>query len=69
MRPSKIKSLLVEKEITQKEIAQSVGVSPMMISQVVKKRSRSYRVERYIAERLGLPYEELWGSEPRRRAA
>lgn len=69
MSPSKIKALLTEREILQTEIARDLGISDASVSMVIKKRSRSYRVEKRIADLVGIPYEKLWGSEPRRKAA
>lgn len=69
MNPSKIKALLVERDITITAIARELGVSQPSVSLTIKKRGRSYRIEKHIADILHRRYEDLWGSEPRRRAA
>lgn len=69
MSPNKIKSLLTENGIYQAEIARELGITDAAVSLVIKKRCRSYRVEKCISDRLDIPYEKLWGAEPRRKAA
>lgn len=69
MTPSKIKSLLVEREISMTTIAHDLRVSQPSVSLIVSKKGRSYRIEKSIADRLGIPYSELFGDPPRRRAA
>jgi len=64
MDRQKIKALLVERGITQIEIARRLNLSPQTVATVINRRGRSYRVERMIAELLGVPYEDLWGPPP-----
>lgn len=69
MDPKKIRALLVERGIKITTIARDLGITQPSVSLVISRNSRSYRVEKEISDRLGKPYERLWGSEPRRRAA
>lgn len=55
--PSKIQSLLHEKGITQKQVADEHGVSPMQVSRVVRfveTGSVSDHLMRAISEKLGV---------------
>ena len=69
MTPHKIKALLVENEIPQTKIAKDLHVTNATVSIVIAQHRRSYRVEKYIADLLGMTYEDIWGAEPRRKAA
>jgi len=69
MSPSKRKELLIKKQISQVEIAREINVTTPAISIVMSGRSRSYRIEKAISDRAGVPYEEMWGDKPRKRAA
>ncbi len=69
MTPHKIKALLVEHGIPQTKIARALKISGATVSIIIARRGRSRRVEKYIAEQLGIPYKKLWGSEPRRKAS
>lgn len=59
--PNEIKAQLVLNGIKLKDIAESLGVSRPCVSIIISGRERSRRVEQAIADRLGLPYEALWG--------
>lgn len=55
-----VKQLLEKKGITQKELAEQLGLSRSLICRVVNHQRRSRRVQWYIALRLGRRYEDLW---------
>lgn len=67
MDPKKIKARLVERGISQVDIARRLNLSPQTVATVINRRGRSYRVEQAIADLLGLPYEILWGDPPASR--
>lgn len=69
MSPSERKVLLIDKQISQLEIAKELNISPSAVSYIMSGRARSYRVEKLISDRAGVPYEEMWGHRPRKRAA
>lgn len=53
MHPADIQAALKKRGVTQKEIADQIGVSGMMVSQVIHRRSVSDRVMRAVAEGIG----------------
>ena len=57
----KIKALLIEKGIKQKDIADALNVAPCMVSGVIGGYMKSRRIREYIAVQLNRPYEKLWG--------
>jgi transcriptional regulator with XRE-family HTH domain len=61
MKPSKIKALLMEKEIRHKDIAEALGVSNALISGVLGGYFESRRVKQAIADALQMKYEKVWG--------
>lgn len=56
---NKVKALLVEKGIRQIEIAKALSVKSASVNGVVNGRDRSKRIEKYIADRLGLSPERV----------
>jgi transcriptional regulator with XRE-family HTH domain len=59
----KIKSLMMLKGITGKEIARRERVSMTWVSLVLNGRAPSERIRRAIAEALRVSYESIWGKE------
>ncbi len=59
-RKPNIKALLVLRGLKQAELAGKIGVSPQFFSQVVARKRKSARVQRFIADALGFKYEFLW---------
>lgn len=57
----KIKALLIEKGIKQKELAEELSITPGVISGVIGGHFESRRVKIHIAQRLGMSYRALWG--------
>lgn len=55
-----IQALLKKRGITQKEIAQKLGVSEMAVSKVINKTSVSDRIMRAIADGAGKDHRELF---------
>jgi hypothetical protein len=49
--------------------AEHLRVTPELISMVIRRKATSKPVQMAIADVCGVPYEELWDSKPRRRAA
>jgi predicted XRE-type DNA-binding protein len=60
MKPSAIKSLLIENEIKQRTIAQNLSVSRGTVSGVINGHTTSKRIQKYIARLLHLPYRTVW---------
>ncbi len=54
---------------TQTAFADTLGVTPELISQVIHRKVTSRPVQLAIADACGVPYEDLWDRKPRRRAA
>lgn len=62
-RENLIKALLAARGIRISDIARELNVSLPTVSLVISGRDRSRRVEKAVAEKLGMKHEELW-SEP-----
>jgi transcriptional regulator with XRE-family HTH domain len=58
---------LLKRGLTIRSLARRLGVSPKMISQVLKGFSRSQRIEREVCLVLGLQWEEAFPPLRRRR--
>lgn len=56
----KVKSLMVLKGIKNVDIARKLGLSPVTVSIVLTGRRKSRRIQKAIAEALGVNYEKLW---------
>jgi lambda repressor-like predicted transcriptional regulator len=64
MPPNKIRALLVERGIRQKDIAPLVKprpVAPSTVRVVISGCQRSRPIQEAVAEILGIPYEKIWG--------
>jgi transcriptional regulator with XRE-family HTH domain len=57
----KIKALLIERGIKQKDIAAELGVLLSTVSGVINGHHSSHRIKEHIAKKLHKPYEKLWG--------
>ena len=57
----KIKALLVERGIKQKDLAEELGVLLATVSGVINGHHSSARIKQHIAKRLDKPYARLWG--------
>jgi len=70
MTPAYRQYLLKSKGITQKQIAQELGISQMNVSKEMNDDPRSHRTRCYIAKKLGLPVDQVfpgyYGRPPRR---
>lgn len=62
MSPNKIKALLVEHKVKQKEIARELGVTRGAVSAAISgnPKYRSRRVHEAVARCIGRSIEELW---------
>ena len=67
--PEEIKAALLIKRITMKSIADDLGVTPPCVYLVVGGRGTSHRVQQAVADKLGLPFEQVWGHPTRTRRA
>ncbi|MDD4352739.1 MAG: LacI family DNA-binding transcriptional regulator [Candidatus Gracilibacteria bacterium] len=68
-RASYVRALLNLHKIKGVDIAKEAGVTFQMVSRVLRGTGTSTKVERVIARKLNVEYEELWGRKPRRKAA
>lgn len=70
-RHAKIKGALGLKGLTLSDIARQLDVTPSTVSIVSRGFRRSTRIERAIADALGLNFSELWPERapPRERSA
>ncbi|MBF0556284.1 MAG: helix-turn-helix domain-containing protein [Nitrospirae bacterium] len=60
-----IKKALIDKEISMREIARRIEMSPASVSMTINRRGlKSERVRKGIAECLAMPYDLLWGVNP-----
>lgn len=57
----KVKAMLVERGIMQKDIAKELGVLLSTVSGVINGHHASKRIKKYIAKRLGVSFKKLWG--------
>ena len=63
MDKRKIKAMMIERGIKQKDIAQALGVTRACISVVLNGYQNSKRVKAAIAEALNIKYEALWAEK------
>ena len=52
--------LMAERQLTQEELAERIGVGQSAISMLLKPRCRQRRTLGKMAEALGVPVDELW---------
>jgi lambda repressor-like predicted transcriptional regulator len=60
MHPADIKAALEKNNITQRIIANELGVSESIVNNVVAGRSSSRRVAEMVAQSTGLSIEKMW---------
>lgn len=60
MTPRKIRALMVEKDVSQIEIAIALEVSPVTVNGVIHGRWSSRRIANELASKLGVPVEKLF---------
>ena len=56
-----VKSILVRRGIRQTELAKELEVLPSTVSGVLNGHHHSQRIQAYIAQKLKIKYEKLWG--------
>jgi|GEM_PF-3490116 len=64
-----IKKRLIDRELTQKDVARQIGVTPQTISFVIKQKRTSRRVAEAICRLLELDYTRLFGDGNFRQAS
>ncbi|MBI3584010.1 MAG: transcriptional regulator [Nitrospinae bacterium] len=62
-RLRKIKAMLIERGIKQKDIAKTIGVTSHCVSMVLNELGKSRRVKQAVADALGMKIEKLWQEE------
>jgi transcriptional regulator with XRE-family HTH domain len=67
MEPKIIKILMIAHDISQTEIAKELKMSKVSVYQAITGISRCYQVEEYIAKRVGVSQESLFGKPNRRQ--
>lgn len=60
----KIKRLLLDKNLTMKELAAKAGITPNHLSVVINGHAPGYEIREKIAFALNVPYESIWKPEP-----
>lgn len=66
---NKVKSMMVLKGVSQREICRALHVTPATVSLIVSGKKKSRRVRRAIAKALGVPYNDLWHEPEYKKAA
>lgn len=61
MKTEEIKSRLKKKKITQKRLAQSLGIKQQSVSQVIRRLHTSEPVQKLICVMLNKEFDEVWG--------
>jgi transcriptional regulator with XRE-family HTH domain len=56
------KAEMVLRQVTQQDIANGLGLTQSHVSEVIRGKRRSPRVEQAVAEALGRPVEEVFGA-------
>jgi len=59
-RNKKILRILLKKDITQRDLAREMGITPPCINEVIHNNNKNPRIRKFIASRLGYPENELW---------
>lgn len=62
MKPEKRRSLLVENNVKQIEIARDLKVSSVAVTRVIKGEFASKRIRAAIAAKAGVTFEKMWGA-------
>lgn len=57
----KVKAILIRRNIKQTEIAKELGIKRCTVSGVINGHTDSKRIKEYIAKRVNMDYEKLWG--------
>ena len=60
MNRNERKAALIARGIQMIDIARRFKVKPTTVSQVIAGRSKSNRIQKYIAKKLGKKVEEIW---------
>jgi transcriptional regulator with XRE-family HTH domain len=58
-----VKVQMLKKTVTQTDIAKALGIDRSTVSGVVNGHRTSRRVQKAIADAVGVPYEKLWGKK------
>jgi transcriptional regulator with XRE-family HTH domain len=57
-----IKGLMAFADVSVRDIARRLNITDAAVSQVISGITTSYRVQKTIADAIGVDYEKLWGS-------
>lgn len=66
---NKVKSMMVLKGVSQRDICRDLHVAPATVSLIVSGKKKSRRIRRAIAAALGASYESLWHEPEFKKAA
>ena len=69
MNSTEIRILLLRAHVTQTSIARELGVTLGFVNQIIMGRRNTMRVREAIAKAVGRRVEDLWPSEPSKKAA
>jgi lambda repressor-like predicted transcriptional regulator len=60
MRPTEIKIALIQRGVSQAEIARKLGVAKSSVNQVIDGRAVSHRIRTAVAEAIGIDIARIW---------
>ena len=60
MKSEEIK-LEIKKHMTQVQLAKKLNISQPTVHEIIWKKKRSYKKQKFIAELIGKSFEEVWG--------
>lgn len=60
-RSALVRSELILRDMTLKDLAARAGVTPRMLAYVLRDQRGSGKVRRVVSETLGIGFEDLWG--------
>lgn len=69
LTPNQRRARLIEHGIRQATLARRMGLKPCTVGGVIAGYRFSKRIQQAIAEAIGLPFEEVWGSKPNSKKA
>jgi len=69
MTPKQRQHALDDLDISQVMIAKACNVTPPAVSLIINNKANSHNIKRYIAAKLCLPMEKVWGVTQKKHTA
>lgn len=63
MTPTSLRILLLQRDVSQADIALTLGLNRSVVNRVVNGHSQNPRIRRAVAKAIGLSYSAVWGEE------